>query len=64
VATDCLASNNRTIGQCGVGFYASYDALRAAGIARKLLERDAGGHCPACDLRAKGWQRWHAAQAA
>jgi 7-cyano-7-deazaguanine synthase len=22
------------------------------------------GHCPACDLRAKGWQRWHAAQAA
>ena len=22
------------------------------------------GHCPACDLRAKGWQRWRAAQAA
>ena len=21
------------------------------------------GHCPACDLRAKGWQRWRAAQA-
>lgn len=21
-------------------------------------------HCPACDLRAKGWQRWRAAQAA
>lgn len=20
------------------------------------------GHCPACDLRAKGWQRWRAAQ--
>lgn len=22
------------------------------------------GHCPACDLRAKGWQRWRAVQAA
>lgn len=22
------------------------------------------GHCPACDLRAKGWQRWRAAQGA
>lgn len=22
------------------------------------------GHCPACDLRAKGWQRWRAAQTA
>jgi hypothetical protein len=46
VATDCLASNNRSIGQCGVGFYASYDALRTAGLVRKLAELHATARCP------------------